>query len=227
MLECKNLIKTYKTKTAVNDLSFCVNEGEVFALLGSNGAGKTTTIKIILGLIKANSGTVHIRDGVRIGYSPDTPYFPPFLTGYETMEYYAAVGKIPITQRKSQITSLLEIVGLSADKIKVKDYSKGMLQRLAFAQALLGNPELLILDEPTAGLDALGRIEIIKLIGELKESGKTVILNSHILSDIEQVCDRGIIMNKGVQLGIWEKNADNAGQSLQEHFVELIGGADE
>ena len=102
-----------------------------------------------------------------------------------------------------------------------------MLQRLAFAQALLGNPELLILDEPTAGLDALGRIEIIKLIGELKESGKTVILNSHILSDIEQVCDRGIIMNKGVQLGIWEKNANNAGQSLQEHFVELIGGADE
>ncbi len=227
MLECKNLTKIYKNKKAVDNLSFSLNQGEVFALLGSNGAGKTTTIKIILGLIKANSGKVHIRDGIRIGYSPDTPYFPPFLTGYETMEYYSAIGKIPKDKRKKEIQSLLELVGLSNDRVKVNNYSKGMLQRLAFAQALSGDPELLILDEPTAGLDALGRIEIIRLIGELKKSGKTVILNSHILGDIENVCDRGIIMDKGRQLGVWEKDTDNKGKSLQEIFVDLIGGAAE
>ncbi|MBO5376978.1 MAG: ABC transporter ATP-binding protein, partial [Ruminiclostridium sp.] len=179
MLECTNLTKSYKKKCVVNSLSFNVKRGEIFAFLGSNGAGKTTTIKMILGLVGIDSGEVKIAENIRIGYSPETPYFPPFLTGYEVLEYYAGIQKIAKTERKAEIPKLLETVGLENDKTRVKNYSKGMLQRLALAQALLGNPDLLILDEPTAGLDALGRLEIMQLIEKLKNSGKTIIINSH------------------------------------------------
>lgn len=227
MLECKELTKSYKGKLAVDKLSFKVKKGEVFALLGSNGAGKTTTIKMILGLMKPNSGSAEISGNIKIGYSPDTPYFPPFLTGRETLEYYAAISGVKKNERRSQVKKLLEITGLEDDKTKVSGYSKGMLQRLALAKSLIGDPDLLILDEPTAGLDALGRIEIIRLIGRLKSSGKTIILNSHILSDIEQVCDRGIIMKSGSVVNTWEKAADNGGKSLQDIFIESIGGLEE
>ena len=227
MLQCTNLTKCYKKKTVVDNLSFQVRSGEVFALLGSNGAGKTTTIKMILGLVKADKGSVTMQEHIRIGYSPDTPYFPHFLTGRETLEYYAAIGNAEKSKRDDEIKALLKLVGLQDDKTKVRSYSKGMLQRLSVAQALLDNPDLLFLDEPTAGLDALGRIEIIRLIGKLQESGKTIILNSHILSDIEQVCSRGLIMDKGRLLGTWEKHADNHGKSLQDIFLELVGGVEE
>ena len=227
MLTCENLTKVYGNKTVVKDLCFHVNEGEVFALLGSNGAGKTTTIKMILGLTQKDGGTIGIKQDVRIGYSPDTPYFPPFLSGREVLSYYAAIQKLPKKESRDEITKLLKTVGLEDDKTKVKNYSKGMLQRLALAQALLGNPELLILDEPTAGLDAMGRIEMIQRIGRLQKSGITIVLNSHILSDIEQVCDRGIIMGKGSVLGTWDKKEEHYGKSLQDIFVELIGGMEE
>lgn len=223
MLECMELIKKYKEKYAVDKLSFKVNKGEVFALLGSNGAGKTTSIKIILGLIKPDGGRINKAEGIKIGYSPETPYFPPFLTGYEVLDYYGAVQKISKEERKNIIPRLLETAGLENNKTKVKNYSKGMLQRLALAQSLLGDPELLILDEPTAGLDALGRLEMMQLIEKLKKSGKTIIINSHILSDIERVCDRGIIMKNGVQLGTWNKS-DNNEKSLEEIFIDTIGG---
>ena len=227
MLDCENLKKVYGKKSVVDGLSFYVNEGEVCALLGSNGAGKTTTIKMILGLIQKDGGKIELHKGIKTGYSPETPYFPPFLSGHEVLSYYAAIQKIPKQKRKDEITKLLQTVGLEDDKTKVKNYSKGMLQRLALAQALLGNPELLILDEPTAGLDAMGRIEMIQLISRLKQSGKTIILNSHILSDIEQICDRGIIMGKGSVLGTWNKKEEHYGKSLQDIFVELIGGMEE
>lgn len=227
MLKCKNLKKTYGKKTVVKDLSFCVNDGEVFALLGSNGAGKTTTIKMILGLTKKDGGEIELNKDVKIGYSPDTPYFPPFLSGREVLSYYAEIQKISREESRAEITTLLKTVGLEDDTTKVKNYSKGMLQRLAFAQALLGNPELLILDEPTAGLDVMGRIEIIELIGRLKKAGKTIILNSHILSDIEQVCDRGIIIGKGSLLGTWDKKEEHYGKSLQDIFIERVGGIEE
>lgn len=226
MLECKNLTKSYQEKCVVNNLSFNVNRGEVFAFLGSNGAGKTTTIKMILGLVKKDSGEVICEEGIKKGYSPETPYFPPFLTGYEVLEYYASLQKIPKEKRKEELEGLLETVGLENNKTKVKHYSKGMLQRLALAQSLLGNPELLILDEPTAGLDAMGRVEIMKLIHTLQKAGKTILINSHILNDIERVCDRGIIIKKGVQLGSWNKS-DNTGKSLEETFMELVGGIGE
>lgn len=226
MLECTALTKTYNDKFVVNSLSFRVNKGEIFALLGSNGAGKTTTIKMLLGLVRADSGSINIDSGVRIGYSPETPYFPPFLTGYEVLDYYAGIQKISKTRRKTEIIRLLEMTGLENDKTRVRNYSKGMLQRLALAQALLGDPELLILDEPTAGLDALGRHEIMQLITKLKAEGKTIIINSHILNDIERICDRGIIIKKGVQMGVWNKS-DNNVKSLEEIFIELVGGVSE
>ena len=224
MLKINKITKCFKEKTAVNGLSFGVEKGEVFALLGSNGAGKTTTIKMILGLMKPDSGDIELSEDIKVGYSPDTPYFPPFLTGRETLEYYGAVSGMKKDERRRQATALLETVGLEDSKTKVSKYSKGMTQRLAIAQALLGDPDMLILDEPTAGLDAMGRIEMIGLIGRLKKAGKTIILNSHILGDIEQVCDRGIIMKSGTVLTEWEKNADNGGRSLQEIFIETIGG---
>lgn len=226
MLECTNLTKSYKKKCVVNNLSFDVKKGEIFAFLGSNGAGKTTTIKMILGLVGIDGGEVKISENVRIGYSPETPYFPPFLTGYEVLDYYASIQKISKDERKAEIIRLLETVGLENDKTRVKNYSKGMLQRLALAQALLGNPDLLILDEPTAGLDALGRLEIMDLIERLKGLGKTVIINSHILNDIERICDRGIIIKKGVQMGVWSK-ADNNTKTLEEIFIDLVGGINE
>lgn len=223
MLECTNLTKSYKKKCVVNNLSFRVEKGEIFAFLGSNGAGKTTTIKMILGLVDMDSGRVKLEEGIHIGYSPETPYFPPFLTGYEVLDYYAGIQKIPKKERREEIVRLLDTVGLENSKTRVRNYSKGMLQRLALAQALLGDPDLLILDEPTAGLDAMGRLEMMQLIGRLKNTGRTILINSHILSDIERICDRGIIMNKGIQMGTWDK-ADNNPLSLEEIFVELVGG---
>ena len=181
-------------------------------------------IQMILGLMNPDSGTIEKADQLKIGYSPDTPYFPPFLTGRETLEYYAAVSGMKKAERRSQASELLRAVGLEDSKTKVSKYSKGMTQRLAIAQSLLGNPDLLIFDEPTSGLDAMGRIEMIRLIEKLKKEGRTIILNSHILSDIEQVCDRGIIMKNGEMLTEWEKNADHGGKNLQEIFIEKIGG---
>lgn len=218
----EHLTKIYKGNKVVNDLDFTVVENEVFALLGSNGAGKSTTIKILIGLVKKDGGNIAIASGSKIGYSPETPYFPPFLTAAETLEYYAGLQKIPRTERSGAVESLLARVGLEKNQTKVKAYSKGMLQRLALAQALLGNPDLLVLDEPCAGLDAMGRIKMLEIIKELKKQGKTVILNSHILSDIEKVCDRGIIMGKGRKLKDWRKEELGGDVTLETIFVSAI-----
>lgn len=233
MVTVENLTKVYKTegnrlsrkgnKKVVDNLSFTVKDNEVFALLGSNGAGKSTTIKMLLGLVKRDSGEIGLEKARPIGYSPETPYFPPFLTGTEVLEYYAGLQKIPIGERPQLAADLLEKVGLEKDNTKVKVYSKGMLQRLALAQALLGDPDLLVLDEPCAGLDAMGRIEMLEIIKGLKHQGKTVILNSHILSDIEKVCDRGIIMGKGRKLKDWKQEDLHNGVTLESLFVSTIG----
>ncbi len=222
MLACNHLQKLYHKKYVVNDLGFSVNTGEVFALLGSNGAGKTTTIKMILGLVPKDGGTVETDRRVRIGYSPETPYFHPFLTGHEVLEFYGGLQGISKKELKQEIPGLLHRAGLAENGTKVKHYSKGMLQRLALAQALLGNPELLILDEPTAGLDALGRLEMMHTIEELKQEGKTIVINSHILNDIERVCDRGIIMKSGRLVRQWKKGERR--ESLEEIFVKACSG---
>ncbi len=223
MIKIENLTKSYKGKKVVDKLSFEIKKGELFALLGSNGAGKSTTIKMILELVKKDSGNIQKPQDILIGYSPETPYFPPFLTASEVLKYYGQLQKIGKEELEEQCTQLLEEVGLEDDNTKVRFFSKGMLQRLAMAQALLGDPQFLILDEPCAGLDAMGRLEMLKLIEKLKKKGKTILMNSHILNDMEKVCDCGIIMKKGHKLKDFTK-ADLAGeQSLEEMFVEAVG----
>lgn len=224
MLKLENVTKKYKKKTVVDNLSLSINKGEVFALLGANGAGKTTTIKMILGLAKVSDGKISIEEGKKIGYSPETPYFPPYLTAMEVMSYYAGIEGDKSKKDKEYLKGLLEITGLEDTKTKVKDYSKGMVQRLALAQALISDPDILILDEPTAGLDALGRKHNLELLKKLKEKGKTIIINSHILHDIEAICDRGVIMKKGNVIDTWTNGVSH--ESLEDKFIRLVGEAE-
>ena len=234
ILVLDNVTKEYKGKKVVDELSLDISKGEVFALLGANGAGKTTTIKMILGLAKITSGKISIENGMKIGYSPETPYFPPYLTAMEVMKYYAGIEKENAADRnnegeeekeksitdKKYLRKLLETVGLEDTKIRVKDYSKGMIQRLALAQALISDPDILILDEPTAGLDAVGRKHNLELFRKLKEAGKTIIINSHILHDIEAICDRGVIMKKGVVVDTWVNGKSS--EKLENLFIDLV-----
>lgn len=223
MIKVENLEKSYKGKKVVDKVSFFIDEGEVFALLGSNGAGKSTTIKMMLQLVKADGGSIKIQENEQVGYSPETPYFPPYLTGREVLSYYGALQKIPKAKLCEEIGELLEMVGLEDDKTRVRYYSKGMLQRLALAQALLGNPKILILDEPCAGLDALGRIEMLELILSLKKQGKTILMNSHILSDMEKVCDKGLIMKKGKMMREFSREEFTEENTLENMFVAAVG----
>lgn len=224
MITVTGLSKSYNGKKVVDDLSFTMKEGNLFALLGSNGAGKSTTIKMMLSLVKKDGGRIEIPEDAFLGYSPETPYFPPFFTGMEVLLYYGVLQKIPREKLKVECGTLLHLVGLSEEKTKIKFYSKGMLQRLALAQAMLGNPSILILDEPCAGLDAMGRIEMIELIMKLKTAGKTILMNSHILSDIEKVCDEGMIMQKGKVLRRFTKEDLRGGESLETIFTKTISG---
>lgn len=226
IITISGLTKSYQGKKVVDNLSFTMKEGTLFALLGSNGAGKSTTIKMILSLVKKEEGSINIQQNTSIGYSPETPYFPPFLTGMEVLVYYGRLQKLPARNLKESCEKLLSLTGLENEKTKIKYYSKGMLQRLALAQALLGNPQVLILDEPCAGLDAMGRIEMIELIDRLKKEGKTILMNSHILSDIEKVCDEGIIMNKGKVLRTFTKNEFSEDKKLEDIFVETVSGGE-
>ena len=221
LLKLENVTKKYRDKTVVDKLSLNIKKGEVFALLGANGAGKTTTIKMILGLAKVSDGKIEIEEGTKIGYSPETPYFPPYLTAMEVMSYYAGIEGDKSKKDKAYLKSLLDITGLEDTKTKVKNYSKGMIQRLALAQALISDPDILILDEPTAGLDALGRKHNLELMKKLKEKGKTIIINSHILHDIEAICDRGVIMKKGNVIDTWTNGVSH--ESLEDKFIRLVG----
>ena len=225
MITCNELIKYYDGKKVLDGLSFHVKEGEVFGLLGPNGAGKTTTIKAILGLTKLDGGEIKKKSDLHIGYSPETPYFHPFLSAYEVMLFYAKIQKIPAQLAVRQTQEFLKIVGLETEmNKKVKKYSKGMLQRLAVAQALLGEPGLLILDEPSSGLDAFGRVEMKKMILRLKREGRTIILNSHILSDVESVADRVMIIHKGRLVRSVNLNHDDGSINLEDIFLEALKG---
>jgi len=221
-IEIKNLTKTYRslfglhTVTAVDDLSLSVEEGEVFGFLGPNGAGKTTTIKIMLGIVYPTAGecnlfgepftsssafapeTADSKLKANIGYLPEGPYFPEFLTGKEVLSFYARLYGLRGGELKGRVSETLKTVGMeyAADRL-VQNYSKGMRQRIGLAQALLSDPKLLILDEPTVGLDPIARREIRDLMLELKGRGKTLFVCSHELSEIEMVCDRIGIINQG------------------------------
>lgn len=221
VIVCEHLHKAFAHTVAVADVSFAVARGEIFALLGSNGAGKTTIIKMLLGLLPLGGGSIRLAEGIGIGYSPETPAFPPALTAREVLRYYARLQRMPKQQIPAEIQRVLELTGLDDSRTTVKHYSKGMLQRLAVAQVLLGSPQLLILDEPTAGLDALGRVEMMALLLRLKDSGTTILLNSHILGDVERVCDRALILRAGQVVTGWQADDPQAG-ALERVFVEAM-----
>ena len=191
---------------AVRDLSLRVEKGEVYGLLGPNGSGKSTTLKILLGLLTATSGMTRVfgeesrsvLSRKDVGFLPENPYFYKFLTGAETVRFFGKLSGMSGQGLESRVTELLDLVGLTdAAARRVGSYSKGMLQRVGLAQALVQDPGLLVLDEPTAGVDPVGSREIRDLILELKARGKTVLLCSHLLSQVQEVCDRVGILARG------------------------------
>lgn len=215
-MKIKNLRKSFGTKTLYEDLNFEVNDGNIFALIGPNGVGKTTLMKIILGWDKDFCGQVIVDEHKVFSYSPETPEFPDFLTGREMMDFF-----IKIRKSSDDANVLLSKVGLNCnDKTKIKDYSKGMKQRLAVAQALIGSPNILLLDEPTAGLDYFGQMQMQELFKELREEGRTIILNSHLLLDVEQICDNGVII-MGPKLYKNFSKEDFKNISLGDMFMQL------
>ncbi len=210
ILRTEGLTKTFEVGVrrrrvhAVQDLTLSVNEGEIFGFVGPNGAGKTTTIKMLMGLIFPTSGRAFVFDAPipsedakrRIGYLPENPSYYEFLTGKEAMRFFASLAGVPRAERDRRCEELLGLVGLSdaADR-QLRKYSKGMQQRLGIAQALVGDPAFVVLDEPMSGLDPVGRKEMRDVILELKRRGKTVFFSTHILPDVEALCDRvGVII---------------------------------
>src|SRR5438105_12632240 len=192
---------------ALRDLNLRVEPGEVYGLLGPNGSGKSTTLKIILGLVSPTRGRTMIfgRDSSlvqsreAVGSLPENPYFYKFLTGEETLRFFGKLCRLSGALLKDRVNELLELVGLtSARDRRLGTYSKGMLQRIGLAQALINEPKLVVLDEPTAGVDPAGSREIRNLIVDLKRSGITVLLSSHLLAQVQEICDRVAILANGV-----------------------------
>jgi ABC-2 type transport system ATP-binding protein len=217
-IETENLSKEYphgflhlKRKTSLEGLTMQVEDGEVFGLLGPNGAGKSTTIKLLMGIIFPTAGSARMlgkpvsdvsmhRD---IGYLPEQPYFYDYLTAAEVLDYFARFHGYSAAERGERVQKMLKKVGLeTAEKIQLRKYSKGMLQRVGLAQAILHDPKLVILDEPMSGLDPVGRREVRDVILELKNAGKTILFSTHILPDAETLCDRVGVIAGGKLRGV-------------------------
>ncbi|HEY9815255.1 MAG TPA: ABC transporter ATP-binding protein [Candidatus Obscuribacterales bacterium] len=215
VVQVEALQKAYRTGFWLNqtvvplkNCSLTVYQGETFGLLGPNGAGKTTLLKTLLGIVRPTSGRGLLLGqplGDRtvkqqVGYLPENPYFYDYLTGWEFLEYAAGLFRIPRSVQKTRIPELLDLVGLAksaAIKKQMRKYSKGMLQRVGMAQALINDPDVVFLDEPMSGLDPMGRYQIREIIVSLKAQGKTIFFNSHVLSDVELICDRIAILAQG------------------------------
>lgn len=200
--------------TALDNLNLTIHRGEVFGLLGPNGSGKSTTIKLLLGLIFPTYGTAHVLGepagnttiNERLGFLPEESYLYKFLNGEETLKFYGRLFKIPSKELRRRVPLLLDKVGLGPKdrKRKLREYSKGMARRIGLAQALINDPELILLDEPTTGLDPIGTREMKDLIVSLKNQGKTVLLCSHLLADVQDVCDRITILFGGTMRTLGE-----------------------
>jgi ABC-2 type transport system ATP-binding protein len=217
-IEIENLRKSYpvgfwrrKEKVGLHGLSLTVHEGEVFGCLGPNGAGKSTTLKLLMGLTFPTSGSARIlgRDvndpvvKAQIGFLPEQPYFYDYLTAAELLDYYAQLSGVPTDVRRRRVPEMLARVGLTnAAKTQLRKFSKGMLQRVGIAQAIIHDPKIVFLDEPMSGLDPVGRREVRDLIAALHEEGKTVFFSTHILSDAEALCDRVAVLNEGKLRGV-------------------------
>ena len=213
VIEVRNLSKVYRDfwgrpkVRALNALSLDIKRGEVFGLLGPNGSGKTTTLKLLLGLLFPTEGEITIlgkpaadvSKNERIGYLPEESYLYRFLNAHETLDFYGRLFKMPASVRKERAEKLLDLVKLApqARRRQLKEYSKGMTRRIGVAQALINDPDLVMLDEPTSGLDPLGNRDMKDLILDLKKQGKTVLMCSHLLADVQDVCDRIAILYGG------------------------------
>lgn len=212
ILETRSLSKVYRDfwgrqkVRALKALDLEVRRGEIFGLLGPNGSGKTTTIKLLLGLLFPTSGqalvfgkdATDVSKNERLGYLPEESYLYRFLNAEETLEFYGRLFDMPASVRKQRAKDLIEMVGLNhAKRRQLREYSKGMTRRIGLAQALINDPELILLDEPTSGLDPIGTREMKDLIIDLKKRGKTVVMSSHLLADVQDVCDRIAILHQG------------------------------
>ncbi len=234
-IETDGLTKDYpvgfllaKKRRSLDGLTLRVETGEVFGFLGPNGAGKTTTIKLLVGLIFPTAGTARIlgrptgdvqmhRD---IGYLPEQPYFYDYLTAAELLDYFARFYPLTATDRRERVTGMLKKVGLAAArKMQLRKYSKGMLQRVGLAQAILHDPQVVILDEPMSGLDPIGRREVRDIILELKREGRTILFSTHILSDAEMLCDRVGVIVGGKLRGV---GAPDQIVSMQSQGMEIL-----
>lgn len=233
-LKITDLHKSFKTgfllkkKKILKGINLEVEQGEIFGYLGPNGAGKTTTIKCLLGLIFPERGAIRILGQPylslsakeRIGFLPENPYFYDYLTASEFLEFYSQLYQINKDQKEDRIQSLIRLVGLEKSAhLQLRKFSRGMIQRIGLAQALLNEPSIVFLDEPLGGLDPLGRKEIRDIITRLRDEGKTVFLSSHILQDIEMICDRVAIIVNGEII-----NAGKLQDLISEkiHFFEVI-----
>jgi ABC-2 type transport system ATP-binding protein len=205
-IEVRGLRKAYGRKVALHDLTLTVRPGEVFGFLGPNGAGKTTTIKILTGLVSATAGEARIFGRpvadrlarARVGYLPEHFRFHDWLTGSDLLDFHGRLSDLSAAERRERIPEVLRLVGLTGrGDERVRGYSKGMQQRLGLAQAILHRPDLVLLDEPSSALDPVGRREVRDLIRHLRAEGVTIFLNSHLLGEVEMVCDRVAIVDKG------------------------------
>jgi ABC-2 type transport system ATP-binding protein len=212
IIETRNLSKVYRDfwgrqkVRALKALDLEVRRGEIFGLLGPNGSGKTTTIKLLLGLLFPTTGqalvfgkdATEVTKNERIGYLPEESYLYRFLNAEETLDFYGRLFNIPRARRRQRVADLIEMVGLEwARKRQLKEYSKGMVRRIGLAQALINDPELIVLDEPTTGLDPIGVRDMKDWILKLRDQGKTVLMCSHLLADVQDVCDRIAILYQG------------------------------
>lgn len=212
VVETQNLTKIYRDfwgrpkVRALNALDLEIRKGEIFGLLGPNGSGKSTTIKLLLGLLFPTSGralvlgqdATEVTKNEKIGYLPEESYLYRYLTAEETLDFYGRLFDMPAKVRKERANKLIEQVGLSgARKRQLKEYSKGMVRRIGLAQALINDPDLILLDEPTSGLDPMGTREMKDMILGLRDAGKTVLMCSHLLADVQDVCDRIAILYQG------------------------------
>jgi ABC-2 type transport system ATP-binding protein len=240
-IEIHGLSKSYavgfwkkQLRSALKSLDLTVNSGETFGFLGPNGAGKTTTLKLLMGIIFPTSGTATIlgRDigdpavKRKVGFLPEQPYFYDYLSAPELLDYYARLSGVPAGTRQNRIGELLERVGLrDVGNKQLRKFSKGMLQRVGIAQAIIHDPEIVFLDEPMSGLDPVGRHDVRELIQQLKDQGKTIFFSTHILSDAEALCDRVGIIHKGELRGVGVVNDFRSSVADKTEVIWLGAGA--